>query len=152
MLAKSSLIIHEKIKLHVGSEHALALDCAIHPLRFLMADVQDQEAFKLSCEILGHTGDVRAVKVQGSGGNKKIFTASRDGTACVWSTDTRNKEFVLSKRITSHTGYVSSLCVIDASDSTGRKKCKHYREAAKFGTLAFVERVKMTMNLIVSHG
>ncbi|XP_064395188.1 phospholipase A-2-activating protein-like [Halichondria panicea] len=79
--------------------------------------------FQLSCEIMGHSADVRAVETQGSGPQQNLLTASRDGTACVWCPDAgSNREFVLSKTINSHTGYVSSLCVIPADVAAGRGK------------------------------
>ncbi len=76
---------------------------------------------------MGHSADVRAVETQGSGPQQNLLTASRDGTACVWCPDLgSNREFVLSKTINSHTGYVSSLCVIPADVAAGREKCKYH--------------------------
>ena len=80
--------------------------------------------YKLSSEIFGHSADVRAVAVISSCNSTThcLLTASRDGTACIWESNVGSKEYVLKKVIKSHTGYVSSLCVIPTA--TGREKRK----------------------------
>ena len=85
--------------------------------------------YKLSCEIIGHSADVRAVcSVRlGDATSDHVVTASRDGTACVWRPDPSSQsQFLLRKVIRKHTGYVSSLCVIPPDPSAGR----HHRTYA----------------------
>ena len=79
-----------------------------------MAKVEEKE-YSLSCEIRGHSADVRAVSCVLLAGESRehIVTGSRDGTACVWRPDpSSTTEYLLHKVIRKHTGYVSSLCVI----------------------------------------
>ena len=87
-----------------------------------MAEVGEKK-YALSCEILGHTADVRAVSCVLMAGEARehVVTGSRDGTACVWRPDpSSNKEYLLHKVIRKHTGYVSSLCVIPPDPQAGR--------------------------------
>ena len=79
-------------------------------------------SYQLSSEIFGHSADVRAVAVVPSCNSTthRLLTASRDGTACIWESNVGSKEYILKKAIRSHTGYVSSLCVIPTA--TGREK------------------------------
>ena len=83
-----------------------------------------ESEYKLSCEILGHTGDVRAVECVPLAASSKghvVLTASRDGTACVWEPlAVSSREYVLKKIIRKHTGYVSALCIIPADETVGR--------------------------------
>ncbi len=85
------------------------------------------DSYFLSCELLGHSGDVRAVKFCPFGGSKKahcILTASRDGTACVWEPDVDcPREYVLKKVVKKHTGFVTALCPIPASEE-GHKESR----------------------------
>ena len=81
----------------------------------------DTEAgYKLSTELLGHSGDVRAVCSLSCNGVDYMVTASRDRTAVVWRRD-GDRDFVLHKTLSQHTGYVSSL-VSFADDNEGLKK------------------------------
>ena len=71
--------------------------------------------YQLSCEILGHSADVRAVQSlhSSAGSCEHVLTASRDGTACVWVPDTTsNREYIQRKVLKKHTGYVSALCIV----------------------------------------
>ena len=78
--------------------------------------------YQLSCEIIGHSADVRAVQSLQLYSNEYILTASRDGTACVWLPDkTSKREYIQWKVLNQHTGYVSALCVIpEGSSVSGR--------------------------------
>ena len=80
-------------------------------------------SYHLSTEILGHTGDVRAVKAFTVTDEScdYVLTASRDHTACLWIRQ-EGSEILLRKTISHHKGYVSSLCVIPADCSSGRDK------------------------------
>lgn len=95
-----------------------------------MATGSSSPSYQLSCEILGHSADVRVVKsfpseVESSESRDHLLTASRDGTACVWAPETgSNREYVLKKVFKQHTGYVSALCVIPADTGAGREKRK----------------------------
>lgn len=83
--------------------------------------------YALSCEVLGHSEDVRAVAcLQLAGhGRQHIVTGSRDGTACVWKPDPVSKtEYLLEKVIRKHTGYVSALCIIPQDTQAGRPQGK----------------------------
>ena len=77
---------------------------------------QELAGYQLSCEILGHSADVRAVQTlcsDLSSTSEHILTASRDGTACVWvPEDGSDREYVLRKVFKQHTGYVSALCAV----------------------------------------
>ena len=74
--------------------------------------------YQLSCEILGHSADVRAVQslhLGPSSTTEHILTASRDGTACVWAPEKGSeREYILRNVFKQHAGYVSALCVIPA--------------------------------------
>ena len=88
-----------------------------------MAKVGEEKRYSLSCEILGHSEDVRAVSCVLLAGDSRehIVTGSRDGTACVWRPDpSSNKDYLLHKVIRKHTGYVSALCVIPPDAQAGR--------------------------------
>ncbi len=87
--------------------------------------------YQLSYEILGHSADVRAVQsIQLSAGtiNEHILTASRDGTACAWVSDTASRrEYIQWKVLSQHTGYVSALCVVpDGASAAGRHGRKFF--------------------------
>ena len=87
-----------------------------------MAEVGEKK-YALSCEILGHSADVRAVSCVLLPGEARehIVTGSRDGTACVWRPDpSSGTEYLLQKVIRKHTGYVSALCVIPPDAQAGR--------------------------------
>lgn len=93
-----------------------------HNARVSMARVGEKK-YALSCEILGHSADVRVVRcVQIHGQPREhIVTGSRDGTACIWRPDPASStEYLLQKVIRTHTGYVSALCVIPRDTSAGR--------------------------------
>ena len=81
-----------------------------------MATGEDVSEYQLSCEILGHSADVRAVQTLPadlSSTSEDILTASRDGTACVWAPEIgSNREYVLQKVFRQHVGYVSALCAV----------------------------------------
>ena len=84
--------------------------------------------YQLSCEILGHSADVRAVQSLQltTGIHEHILTASRDGTASVWVSDAASRrEYIQWKVLKQHTGYVSALCVVPGGASAagrhGRK-------------------------------
>ena len=85
--------------------------------------------YQLSCEILGHSADVRAVQSLNVGlfsSNEHIVSASRDGTACVWAPEVGSKrEYILRNVFKEHTGYVSSVCIIPSgSGIVGRSERK----------------------------
>lgn len=88
---------------------------------------QPYPQYELSTEILGHSADVRAVLavpaavVTTAGAREGIVTASRDGTACVWSPEPApGRDYLQHKVMRQHTGYVSALCVIPADPAAGR--------------------------------
>ncbi len=94
----------------------------------MATELEDQELYRLSCEILGHSADIRDVKyfpITGFPRGHVILTASRDGTACVWEPElVSSREYILKKITRKHTGYVSALCTIPADESAGRSKRK----------------------------
>ena len=81
--------------------------------------------YQFSCEILGHTADVRAVqtlRVGLSSAREHVLTASRDGTACVWAPEAGSKrEHILKKIYKQHVGYVSALCVVPSGSGVAGK-------------------------------
>lgn len=92
-----------------------------------MATEETTTKYTLSCEVLGHSADVRAVKTFSLEGKARdhLLTASRDGTACVWAPDgSSSREYILKKVFKKHTGYVSSLCVIPPDPAAGREQRK----------------------------
>ena len=101
-----------------------------HEARFAHAEAMaavGEKKYALSCEIQGHSADVRAVSCLLLAGETRehIVTGSRDGTACVWRPDPASRtEYILQKVIRKHTGYVSALCVIPPDTQAGR----HQRE------------------------
>ena len=70
--------------------------------------------YRLSTEILGHTGDVRSVTGFQLNGVDYIITGSRDKTACIWRRQDTN--YILHKHLVHHGGYVSCVCVIPNGD------------------------------------
>ena len=85
-----------------------------------------EKKYALSCEILGHTADVRAVCCVLLHGETRehIVTGSRDGTACVWRPDpSSGTEYLLQKVIRKHTGYVSALHIIPQDGGQHRECC-----------------------------
>lgn len=93
-----------------------------------------EKRYVLSCEILSHSADVRAVcsvRLQ-DGVRDHVVTASRDGTACVWKPDPSSpSQYLLQKVIRQHTGYVSALCVIPPDLSCGRDRRKFVNHALR---------------------
>lgn len=77
--------------------------------------------FKLSVELTGHTNDVRVVSSCALDGNEAIITASRDGTARVWS-KINLLEYEVSKILTGHNGPVTAVCIMPADATVGRDK------------------------------
>lgn len=72
--------------------------------------------YKLSTELHGHTSDVRAVcAFSTTQGNDYVMTASRDKTACVWKRE--KTDYILYKKMTHHSGYVSAVCVVYKGDT-----------------------------------
>uniref|UniRef100_A0A182MZ99 Phospholipase A-2-activating protein n=1 Tax=Anopheles dirus TaxID=7168 RepID=A0A182MZ99_9DIPT len=67
------------------------------------------EDFKLSCELVGHKLDVRAV----AEGNGFIVSGSRDKTAKVWSACGNRYED--SATLTNHSNYVGAVLVVEAN-------------------------------------
>jgi len=89
------------------------------------------DSYALSYELMGHSGDVRAVQCcswQGSPFGHCILTASRDGTACVWVPDANGqREYVLHKVVKKHTGFVTALCAIPSiktDEGASESKCR----------------------------
>ena len=80
------------------------------------------DGYQLSYEILGHSADVRVTRsfqLSPSVAREHVLTASRDGTCCVWAPeDGSPREFILSRVMKQHTGYVSALCVVPPSMAT----------------------------------
>ena len=92
-----------------------------------MATDQGKDEYRLSCEILGHSADVRAVFYcplkSSSPCNHVLLTASRDGTACVWEPEPVSpRGYLLRKVVKKHTGYVTALCVIPDDGAAGREE------------------------------
>ena len=103
---------------------------------------QQLAEYQLSCEILGHSADVRAVqslRVCLSSAREHVLTASRDGTACVWAPETGSKrEHILQKVFKQHVGYVSALCVVPSgSGIAGRTE----RELFQIMHTRFLQKV-----------
>ncbi|KAG7212515.1 hypothetical protein KM043_012825 [Ampulex compressa] len=72
-----------------------------------------EELYKLSTELAGHEGDVRAVAAFADG---TIVSTSRDKTARVWKPSGRGKDYVQSAILKGHSNFVSSVCVINPSE------------------------------------
>ena len=90
----------------------------------MAAEQKTEDLYKLSCEIVGHSADVRAVKycpVAGYPRGHVLLTASRDGTACVWEPEVLSpRDYILKKTVRKHVGYVTALCVVPVDKATGR--------------------------------
>ena len=84
-----------------------------------------QKEYQLSTEILGHTGDVRAVTSFNVPEEPAdyIVTASRDRSACLWVREAGETEFI-QRKIMKHAGYVTSICIISRDIAAGREKRK----------------------------
>ncbi|XP_071453464.1 phospholipase A-2-activating protein [Hetaerina americana] len=65
--------------------------------------------YKLSCQLTGHTSDVRGVAVTGDG---TVFSASRDKTARVWRKHEPNFEYTEVQTLKGHTNFVSCICYL----------------------------------------
>lgn len=87
-----------------------------------------EKRYVLSCEIRGHSADVRAVccvRLEDGDAREHVVTASRDGTACLWKPDpSSHNQYLLKKVIRCHVGYVSALCIIPPDPAAGRNKRK----------------------------
>ncbi|XP_046387543.1 phospholipase A-2-activating protein [Ischnura elegans] len=68
--------------------------------------------YKISCQLTGHTADVRGVAVTGDG---TIFSASRDKTSRVWRKNEPNVEFSEVQTLKGHTNFVSCVCFLKSS-------------------------------------
>ena len=90
----------------------------------VMASPSVKLKYKLSSELIGHSGDVRAVSclVDQDVKTEYIVTASRDRTAIIWSRPFGQREFNMRKRLAVHDGYVSALCMIPPDPAIGRGK------------------------------
>lgn len=81
-----------------------------------------EDNYQLSCEILGHSADVRVTKsfhLDPSMAREHLLTASRDGTGCVWKPEEgSHRQYVLKKVMKQHTGYVSALSIIPAHSAS----------------------------------
>lgn len=87
-----------------------------------MATPAQESSYRLSAELTGHSGDVRAVtgfRLEDCDADY-VVTTSRDKTARVWVREGR--EFKTVKIIGQHTGYVSAVCVIPADSDAGRSQ------------------------------
>lgn len=80
-------------------------------------------SFKLSAELTGHTNDVRVVSSCALGDGEAIITASRDGTARVWSKK-ETLEYEVAKILTGHNGPITAICVMPADAAVGRDESK----------------------------
>ncbi|CAG9808101.1 unnamed protein product [Chironomus riparius] len=67
------------------------------------------EDFKLSTEVTGHTLDVRSVAYA----NNCIVSGSRDKTVRIFEKLSDGKSFKQTELLTTHTNYVSSVCIIN---------------------------------------
>lgn len=65
--------------------------------------------YKLRCNLLGHSKDVRAVAGTPEG---HILTASRDNTARLWAPMENGINYEQKQVYTGHSGYVTSVCVV----------------------------------------
>ncbi|KAH8412043.1 hypothetical protein KR222_007523 [Zaprionus bogoriensis] len=72
--------------------------------------------YKLSCELLGHSLDVRAVAAggtaAGSGGGQLILSGSRDKSAKLWTPV--GNEYVESVTLQDHKNFISYICYLEA--------------------------------------
>jgi len=73
-----------------------------------MASMND---YKLSCELIGHSLDVRAV-AQGPSG--EIVSGSRDKTTKIWRRE--GDAFVESITLRDHTNFVNSVCIVESEN------------------------------------
>ncbi|XP_014228764.1 phospholipase A-2-activating protein-like [Trichogramma pretiosum] len=67
--------------------------------------------YRLRCELLGHSGDVRALAVHGEGDG--LVSTSRDKTAIYWRCVDGN--FVAQAVMTGHSNFVSAVCITKPS-------------------------------------
>ncbi|KAG0717763.1 Phospholipase A-2-activating protein [Chionoecetes opilio] len=74
--------------------------------------------YRLRCNLLGHSKDVRAVATSGEG---LVVTASRDSTARLWTPAATGNFYEAEQVYTGHTSYVTSACVLpgDAAHPEG---------------------------------
>ncbi|CAL4144805.1 unnamed protein product, partial [Meganyctiphanes norvegica] len=68
--------------------------------------------YRLRCQLLGHTADVRALATTSKG---QIITASRDTTARLWTVN-QSGLYEQERVYSGHSGYVTSVCVGRPSD------------------------------------
>ncbi|XP_057317804.1 phospholipase A-2-activating protein [Microplitis mediator] len=73
----------------------------------------DKLPYRLSCTLVGHSEDVRAIAAFENG---TIVSASRDKTARVWIPNRDDFDFSLSATLQGHTNFVSSVCVLNPTD------------------------------------
>ena len=115
-----------------------------------MATPAQESSYRLSAELTGHSGDVRAVtgfRLEDCDADY-VVTTSRDKTARVWVREGR--EFKTVKIIGQHTGYVSAVCVIPADSDAGRsQREKTVRYALQITKLHFFHILQLWLWLLV---
>lgn len=70
--------------------------------------------YKLRCNLLGHSKDVRAVATSQDG---LVVTASRDATARLWAPAAAGNLYESEQVYSGHTSYVTSVCVLPGDDT-----------------------------------
>ncbi|KAK0167221.1 hypothetical protein PV327_004650 [Microctonus hyperodae] len=73
----------------------------------------DKTQYKLSCTLVGHGEDVRAIANFEDG---TLVSASRDKTARVWKPNRESIEYVESNILHGHNNFVSSVCVLNPTE------------------------------------
>ncbi|XP_034946377.1 phospholipase A-2-activating protein [Chelonus insularis] len=73
----------------------------------------DKPVYKLSCTLLGHSEDVRAIATFQDG---TIVSASRDKTARVWLPNRGSNGYAETAVLEGHSNFVSSVCVIHSTE------------------------------------
>ena len=84
-----------------------------------------ENEYRLSTELTGHSGDVRAVVDLQTDGGQSVYvvTTSRDKTARVWLREDQ-REYKTVRILQQHKGFVTCTCVVHDETESGREKCE----------------------------
>ena len=85
-----------------------------------------ESEYRLSTELTGHSGDVRAVVdlQTDEGQSVYVVTTSRDKTARVWLREDQ-REYKTVRILQQHKGFVTCACVVHDETESGREKCEN---------------------------
>ena len=85
-----------------------------------------ESEYRLSTELTGHSGDVRAVVdlQTDEGQSVYVVTTSRDKTARVWLREDQ-REYKTVRILQQHKGFVTCACVVHDETDSGREKCEN---------------------------